>query len=211
MSAAITISVVDHATPALDAAGAALQPAAIKREVGEAVRILVFNHLTKLNADRPNQLGGTRTNFYADAARNTSYAETNDGVTVTVNKQGIRQRFQGGTIRPVKAKYLTIPAIAEAHGRRASDFNFLQVIFGRGGRPVALGERDQTNLVFRKRKGGTQKASQTIGGRIWFWLVKSVTQKPDPSILPSDQEIEETARQAISTAVAAAFQRGGKE
>lgn len=95
---------------------------ALKQAIGGAVQREFQDHLRRLDAQRPNQLGGVRTHFYGDAAQATFFAVTNDGATVTVAQQGFRQRVLGGTIRPVRSKWLTIPARAEAHGKRAGKF-----------------------------------------------------------------------------------------
>ena len=133
----LTTSVHDRATPVVLTISAHANPAALKRIVGEsAVRIFV-RHLRAVDRAKPNAIGGKRTHFYADAARQTSYAEISDGVVVSINKLGLRQRVVGGTIRK-KSKWLTIPAHPDAHGKRASQFGKLEVIFNHEGRPVAL-------------------------------------------------------------------------
>jgi len=41
---------------------------------------------------------------------------------VGVNQVGVRQRYFGGPILPVKAQMLTIPACPEAYGKTAGEF-----------------------------------------------------------------------------------------
>src|SRR6266700_2185399 len=116
---AFTIDIQDRATPAVAGALSELQLAGVKPAIGRAVARLVQQHFLRLNRSRANPLGGTRTNFYAQAARHTRFQVTSGGVRLTVDQVGIRQRLQGGQILPRHAAYLTLPAIAQAYGRRA--------------------------------------------------------------------------------------------
>lgn len=192
MSIAVTIT--DNATPWLNYLAKHLSEPALQHEVGGEVTRLLLDHLTALDAERPNTLGGRRTHFYARAGKATSYAIHDNGVTISVNQTGIAQRYFGGTIEPGPGKtYLTIPARAEAHGRRAGEFSNLEVIYNRKG-PFALAERQATAIKFHKRKGGTTvAASGERGSGIFYWLVKSVSQDPDPSVLPSESAILNSA------------------
>jgi hypothetical protein len=84
--------------------GSALAPARIHPVIGKAAANVFTRHLRGLNRTRPNQLGSTnRTNYYAAAARGTSFVAESDGATVSIAQIGIRQRFFGGTIRPKAA------------------------------------------------------------------------------------------------------------
>ncbi len=187
---AVRIDLTDHATPVVRAIGRALAPERLNPVVGRAGVNAFRTALFEANRTKPNALGGTRTNFYADAARGTHFDDVGDGVLISVNQVGIRQRVLGGTITPKKAKFLTIPARAEAHGKRAREFNDLVIVFGRGGQPVALARAAQSLLSVRRDKTtgsriGTSKKGNA-GGEILFWLVKSVTQRGDPSIMPTE-------------------------
>jgi hypothetical protein len=203
----VSISINDRATPHIARLEDELNREPVRHAAGSSVMRLILDHLAALNAERPNALGGRRTNFYAKAAKSTSYAVTSDGATVSISKTGFAQRLFGGTILPgPDKKYLTIPARAEAHGRRAGEFNNLEILFGKNG-PYALAERESTELRWRqktKRKKGVKSvyrytaAGADRGGGIFYWLVKSVTQEPDPTVLPATDHILATARNAIS-------------
>src|SRR5262245_56863384 len=121
----VSIDITDKVTPMLNRVGAGLRTGALENVMGRAGANAVQNHFFTLNT-KPNQLGGRRTNFWAAAAKSTSYTSAPGEVTINVNKQGVRQQYQGGTIKPVRRKYLTIPAAPEAHGRRASEFSNLR-------------------------------------------------------------------------------------
>src|SRR5260370_31538129 len=138
-----SIEVRDGALPAVEGELGELQRAGVKPAIGRAVLGLVQQHFLRLNASRANPLGGPRSNFYAQAARSTRYDVLTDGVLVSVSQVGIRQRREGGEIVPRNVKYLTIPAIAEAFGRRAAEFDNLVIMWRRLAgqtRPVALVE-----------------------------------------------------------------------
>lgn len=200
---AFSITIHDRATPDLQRMLAALNQEKVKPEIGRSVVNQLKAHFYNLNSSRANKLGGRRTQFYSQAAKSTQYQARSDGVTVSVNHVGIRQRLQGGTITPVKGKYLTIPAIAEAYGKRAREFDNLHFIPTRRG--GALVENDATRVSFGK-KGA--KAKGETGGRVYYWLVPSVVQKPDPTVVPTESEIEATALLAVQKAYDRAMRRG---
>jgi hypothetical protein len=92
-------------------------------------------------------------------------------------------KLEGGVVRPSgrtssvtgkPIKYLTIPVIAEAHGKSASDFPFLKARgkFAEGGGGVLYAPREGSSF-----------------GTVFFVLVKSVTIKPDPNILPPAEAV----------------------
>jgi len=145
--------------------------------IGRSGVQVVQDHFTQLDATRRNRLGGRRTHFYAAAARSTNFRITANGVQVAINHVGIAQRYYGGTIKPVNAKLLTIPAAAEAYGKRAREFGKLDVVFGRQG------------VVGLAKPGRPGQKARSRPGKILYWLVKSVTQSADKTVLPTDKEI----------------------
>lgn len=199
MSVAVQVEVTkDTARPAIAAVMRVMQPAVYQPVIGRSGANTVRQHLFGLNSTRPNRLGGRRTNFYAAAARGTSFRTVGSAVVVSIAQVGIALRFfgtaglPGGVMVPKTRKFLTIPARAEAHGKRASEFNDLELVFGRGGIPVALARRAQSTVGrVKDRKTGRHAfvSRGEAGGEIMFWLVKSVTQRPDPSVLPTRSEI----------------------
>lgn len=173
----------------------AIAPARINPVIGRAASNTTVAHLRRLNQERPNALGGRRTNYYAGAARGTSFAVVDDStVVVSIAQRGIRQRVFGGTIKPRQAKFLTIPVHPLAHGKRAREFGDLEIVFGAGGRPVALA----------RKASGTRRF-----GEILFALRRSVTQRPDPSVLPANATLRADIVRAVESAVARAARRPG--
>lgn len=189
MSVAFTVDISGPAIRFLDQVEAGLQPGPLKQRIGGVAQRLTQRHLRAINAARPNQLGGARTNFYGNAAQATTFTAAPDGVLITIAKQGMRQRFSGGTITPVNAKYLTIPATAAAHGKRAGEFGDLKFTIVPGKGPALVRKATVTKNTGRKRKDGTYAQKVLVQeGDVVFWLRRRVTQRPDPTVLPNEQD-----------------------
>jgi hypothetical protein len=132
----------------------------------------------------PNKLGAPSTGYWESAAQGTSSRLVSDTTAnVSVNQVGIRLHLLGGTVRPVTRKYLTIPAIAEAHGKRATEIPGLFVLRNKAGFPCALARHEP----------GHGK-SDFEGVVIYFWLVKSAKHRPDPTVLPSTAVLGQALR-----------------
>lgn len=193
------ITIMDKATPPLrnlDAAGWRR----IKPRIATAVTSLIKDHLFQRD-QQGNKNGWPSQHFYSGAAKATSWTILADGVQVSINKQGFRQRLQGGVIKPVTKKLLAIPARAEAYGKRPFEFANLKVKFGKRSDgsigPVALVAREggaQRAKFSKDRMMGDGHAITGIEeGMVLFWLVKQVTQQGDPSILPTQTQMETVA------------------
>ena len=170
-----------------------LRSAKLKDIVGRSGTNHIKKHLRKVDNSHANKLGGKRSHFFAAAALATNFKRDNDGATVSIAHLGIRQRYYGGEIRPVNKKYLTIPARSEAYGKSASEFNDLEpMIRFRNGKAVAVGlmQRAQTQIRFTRK--GNLKRGDEVGGGVMFWLVKSVRQSGDKSILPTSRVLADS-------------------
>jgi hypothetical protein len=177
----------------------------LRHQIGGAVQRLTQDHLRKVNAEKPNQLGGIRTNFYAKAARATFFKLASDGLDLTIAQQGFRQRYEGGVIRPVTADWLSIPAVPEAHGKRPGEFSNLRFI------PISdvlallvVKEGGQEGRAPKRSKSGKVRNVKTTveQGKTMFVLKKEVTQQGDPSIIPTPQQYSDTIEQAVADWVA---------
>jgi hypothetical protein len=210
MSIGIKIDVSDQAAPVIRAVAKAIQPEQINPIVGRAGTKIIREHLFGLNQSRPNKLGGPRTNFYTGAGRGTNFEVTPSGVLISVVQVGIAQRYYGGRITPKRTKYLTIPVAPEAHGKRASEFKDLEVIFGTGGQPVALATKSTRGVSIKDTKNGKVTKKQ-IGrfGVVLFLLVKSVNQKPDPTVLPPENTMNDGITKDVNAYVQRAIERAG--
>lgn len=100
--------------------------------------------------------------------------------SVLANKTiGLSHKVTGGTIRPVRAKALTIPISEDAHGLSARQYaRSVAPLFRIGlwtGNPM---------LVRNTRTGAENPAWSDSGIKPVFRLMKSVTHKPWPGALP---------------------------
>ncbi len=195
----------DRATNEMQRLAAKLGARELDEVIGESVVNSLRERFAQVDADRPNKLGGTRTHYMEECADLTSWALTPDGVLVSVTKEGIRTRILGtgvlpeGAIVPVNAQHLSIPAIAEAYGHGPSEFEDLVPLYRRKDGKVeafALAE-DVDEKPERDRK--FRKTDETVldwgsaENRIFFWLVDSVVQEADPSLVPTEDEIRTAA------------------
>lgn len=199
MSVSLHINTSGTAAQALADLGRSLGDNSVRNAIGGRVQRLFQDHFRDLNTKRANKLGGQRTNFYAKAARATFFRLEGDGVTLTVAWQGINQRLQGGVLRPTGGrKFLTIPARAEAYGKRAGEFSNLRFEITDHG-PALVQKADEFKSVGRARKDGSRKQVQTAAeGVVMFWLRRSVTQKPDPTVVPGEGAIRDEISAAVN-------------
>lgn len=206
MAAAITIQPFDKAAPELKERLAKAEPAAIAKAIREDMVTAVRSHIAKLDAERPNRLGGERTHFYEQAANSVTHEVQDTLLRISIGHLGFRQRFQGGVIRARNAKFLTVPATKETHGKRAGEFANLRFAVLEEGGP-ALIDTPRTDVTFgRKRKDGSRSVKGTVthlGVKVMYWLRRSVTQQADPSVLPTADELKrvaiESARDYLDT------------
>lgn len=193
----------DDVSPLLERIRSAAASRGLMLVMGRAVATQIKDHLVALNAQR-HRYGR---NYYARAARAVSVRAAGGFALITIAHVGIRQRFYGGEIRPRFGKYLTIPVAPEAHGMRAREFNdlrFAMMVDPKSGdlRP-ALVRRASTAISFARRRGKDGVMRTTVlagdyrnGGQVMFWLARRVSQRPDPSVLPTRQEMLSTALEA---------------
>ena len=153
MSIAINFDIPKSAPPVLQTLMSHANPMAVSEVAARAITNLVRESLFTYGQQNPNQLGGTRTNFFGDAAKATNSKVSTDQVLVQINHIGIRLQILGGIIKPGRGiskwtgkptRMLTIPASAEAHGYRAAEFDNLVMLWREDGagkfRPYALAE-----------------------------------------------------------------------
>lgn len=170
----------------------------LRQQIGGNLQRVTQDALSRKDAT-PNRLGGIRTNFYGKAAQSTFFSLTGDGIVVTISKEGIRQRIEGGVIRPVNTTWLAIPVVPEAHGKRPREFGNLKFIPIHEALALLVakaGGQDGRRAVEKNGKRRNVK-SQVDAGETMFVLKKKVTQAGEADILPSDQAYD----QAISGAV----------
>ena len=191
MSLAVTVDIRDGLSGLMRRAVDSLSEAKLNKVIGRDILALTQSHFHALDSARANIMGGSRSHYYAKAAQltrvNTDYAGV---IILLINQIGMGLHYHGGTVQPVIAKFLAIPARAEAYGRRPREFSDLVPITFKSG-TSALVQRLQSGLG-KKGAGKTRGVAapnkgETQGGGVFFWLVKSATFEPDPSVIPNQQ------------------------
>ena len=208
MSLAIQIT-KDTATPRLNALRESLTPGRLSAAVGPACARLTQTHLRQIGG---NKKGYPTTNFWSRAAKATNWRRTPEGTIIAVNQVGVRQRFYGGEIAAVNAGALTIPISPVSYGHVAADFPGLFAV--RTPKGTYLCQREEGGDIKKSEwnkqlhgLGGNVKARRTEGQRqqgalnFLFRLVKSVTQGPDPGVLPDMSEYRRETHKAVMAAV----------
>jgi hypothetical protein len=200
----VQVVVEDTATPALERIAAGLTSEELLPRFGRSVMHAMQENFDELEETRPNKLGGTRQHYYAEASRLTRFTVSGDTATVYTTEVGTNLRYYGGTVVPVTAKYLTIPATAEAYGHRAADFPELEVLYGRNG-PYALGRVERRTI----QRGEEYGASRGKLVEVLFWLRKSVEIPADETMLPTSEAIDENVRGDFNSYVNRLWKRAG--
>ena len=165
------LSVTDRATPLLTrlydrVAPGRRQP--LLRVLGRRLEHSLRKHFQTRDAEG-NKRGWPRSHFWNRLRRATAFAGATDSAAkVTVADPALAQKVHGGTIRPIQAKALAIPLRAEAKVAGRPSARLIPGLFilksARGG--VFLARREDRAL------------------RLYYKLVKSVTQQADPRALP---------------------------
>lgn len=124
---------------------------------------------------------------------------TADGAEIGNNSQIFAHKVNGGTIRPKRAKALTIPMIDEARGVSAAAYEIAtgRRLFTIPGRNVlfeqtATASESVRNRTYGRMKNGRRVQVSARGGiRGVYALVKSVTQGPWPGAMPDEDSLAE--------------------
>lgn len=147
-----------------------------------AVSILVRSHLSRLGSwkhQSAENLGAQPTGFLQKAARGTVHKAGETGGEVIIPAP-LGRAFHDVEIRPRVAGTLTIPASAEAYGKRA-------------GVLAALGWK-----IWRPKKRDFLMGSiEGVEPKILYWLKASVHQRQDRELLPSDADMQRAAAGAM--------------
>lgn len=140
-------------------------------------------HFRKKNQE-PNKKGWPKQNFWAQIRESVqTFRDGAESATVQVNDPRLNPHVFGATITPKEKKFLAVPLVAAAYGRRASTFTDLE-------------------FLPRRKKGGK------IGGflvkpgaegavEFYYVLLSEVTVKADPTALPDFADLEKDAGRAV--------------
>jgi hypothetical protein len=172
------IQIRDLATPRIKMILQALSPAQRKlmmQRLGEELEKQLKAHFAKREGEG-NKQGFPPQHFWNREVRDkTALREaTADRAVVGIDSAKFRFKVNGGTIRPGPGRrLLAIPVRAEAYG---------------------VLPRDNTipGLFFKKMAGGKMYLAAKDGSalRVYWRLVPSVTQAPDPRALPPTEQLK---------------------
>lgn len=202
----LTIDIGDFATSAIALIKRRVAEGALNKVMQRGMVNQVKEHFRRLDSQRANALSGRRSHFYADASRETHAGPLNaESFTVAISKVGVAQRYYGGQIRAVKSKWLTIPVHKKTYNRAAREFDLdfrpvnnelAFLVFPNKSRRERE-EAVQAAAMGQSSSGGSRKRRRAKGGPaqpvIAFVLKREVWQEPDPSVLPTDEELEDEA------------------
>ncbi len=155
-----------------------LKPDAIIKAIGEGAAPLFADHFMAVDAAR-SQYGSE---YYKKAGETTTFRADPEEAVITTEQIGINLHYYGGTVVPINAEWLTIPAIAEAHGKRAREFSNLRFVY------------------FGFRPNGKELAAlfDRESDEPFYWLVKETHHTADPTIIPDEDAIENNVRDSVA-------------
>jgi hypothetical protein len=199
---------LDTASPFANAMARAVDRRAWLPKLGAAASRTVKDHLSakqndSSSHDSAKELGAKISGLYAQMVRATSWQVNGDSAVVSIAHPAVRQRLEGGTIRPVNGNYLTIPARASVYGKRVRDAG-VALKFGyafdekyQAWRKALVAESEVRKNVGKARKDGSFRTKVTHSAGAYFWLIRSANQAPDPTVLPTDQVFAEQTMAAL--------------
>jgi hypothetical protein len=169
----------------------------LHQAMGEEVQVLTAGYLRRLAEDRHDTakaLGAQPTGFLGTAAEKVAGSDAltadSDAATLTIDHPGMRRAFGPVTISPTSAKSLAIPIHAIAYGKRAAFlWNQLSLFIPKGCNFIAMKGPDGKSII------------------PLYVLVRSLTQKQDRTLLPSDEEFEGAAIKGAENFYSAAKRR----
>jgi hypothetical protein len=209
----VTVRILDDASPALQALVRSLKGSE-KKDLNEqgargAVNAAIKYH-RKFNLDGgwkgPKYLGATANSgaFGTDVTRawKTESVSTT-GAVISNDSAHYRHKVDGGTIRPKRAKALTIPLILEAKGVRAAVYqqNTGRKLFTIKGRNFLFERIGAKTSGARGRKGVGATPIKTSRIRAVYALRKSVYQEPWEGALPDDHLLQDAYADAFMDGV----------
>lgn len=197
MSIFASICIDDYATPALEAKMAKLKKRTLAAKVGDSLEPFWRNRIKSLGR---NKRGWPSTGFYEKAARSvTNVPQENGDILLVADHQGLRQRWKGGPIVPVRAMALAIPISPVSYGKHPKQFTGLFLLRTKKGAYLAQrGEQvsektGKMKLLERKGAGGNHLRRHRASLHLLFKLSKGVMQSGDERIVPTPEEFAEVA------------------
>mgnify|MGYP003645473073 FL=1 len=190
------------------------------------------------NGREKNKLGGKRTNFWNKVGNTVNNGNPNHSnkaepivespgrVVVTIASPILPHKIKGGTIKPVRSQYLTIPLVAEAYNERARRFPDLFVIKSKKGNLLLVKPDKSSGSVPRQKFNAKKEAkrqqpktersrreNKPLGLKVperetptmqeesgftpYYLLKKSVTQKPWPNSIPTEKQVTDVFNDGV--------------
>lgn len=153
-------------------------PVRVNKAISQGALPVVQNHFRGLAATNHNRFG-VRSSFWNRMLAATKGDATAEAAIVRMPGE-IALRFFGGTVTPKKAKFLAIPARAEAYGKSPRDFTDLRFAVLPEGGPVLI------RVVKKSGKSG----KDIMGGEVMYWLRRQATIRANSEVLPTEAELQ---------------------
>lgn len=203
MSATVEISIQDNASDALRQLERELTPRQLAATAGPPLQRLTRDHLAALPS---NKHGWPSTGLWEQAARHTRFEITDSGVKIIVDWIGVRQRWKGGHIGPVRAQALAIPISPLSYGKTPADFPGSFLLKTPKGAFIAMYGNEGVNggralHAEKRRRRVTPALRATI--IILFKLSSGVDQVPNPDVIPTMEAYLAVTKQAALARLAA--------
>lgn len=150
---------------------------------------LIRGHIRRYAFQRhttAHRLGAQPTGHYTDGADEIHSTATSERGTVVVPIPGIKRAFGDVRIEARNAKALTIPVDALAYGKRASELRSV------GWTLFRITSKKGSDLLM----GTDGEVTKPL-----YLLRKSVTQRRDPSLMPTMEEMERTVVTAMKVQI----------
>lgn len=175
----------------------------LHQAMAAGVEETVRTHLLGLNSRSPH------TGFYAKAARSVESSSDAEAGTVRVPHRGMAQRFHGGRIEPKTVANLAIPTEhvpvrgdERMRPREIKDLAYLP-------RKASAKPNVTGYLVEGEMNPKGTRLVPKDSGRLMFVLLSGVDQQEDPTVLPDDAALHDSAREAGEDYLAAVIHGKG--
>jgi hypothetical protein len=181
----------------------------LNESVAQSARVLTQHHFIRLSATRhatAERLGAVPSGFFGLASDTVTSSATSESGVVTIHSPGIGRAAHDVDIFPGEGKeFLAIPQIAAAYNQRAYRVPGLFRPVKKGAtavslKPTRFATADRMNVLGKAEPGG--------GFSVWYQLVRSVHQKQDRSLLPSDEEYMQAALEGVREYIDLIIMRG---
>lgn len=143
----------------------------------EGVSDCVVAHFRRRNTSAKRRAGMPKSDYWEDAAESVTTEVRGQTATVTIQKEGVALHYYGGVVYPVNGKALAIPIDPSVAGTNPREANAVA---------------DGISMIWPKGSTHGFLKDANTGELLWL-LVARATLSPDPSVLPTESEMERAA------------------